>query len=98
MLVVADTTRVVPTIGAIAASTPRTWSASTPTAPAASRFIAYETGGASTATSAAMRTSMSVCSSRFVASSEDAVMSFSRSRSGAPFVDWAMVRPFVQRQ
>ena len=54
MLVVADTTRVVPTIGAIAASTPRTCSASTPTSPAASRFIAYETGGASTATNAAI--------------------------------------------
>jgi hypothetical protein len=30
-----------------------------------------------------------------VASSEDAVMSFSRSRSGVSFVDWGMVLPFV---
>ena len=45
MLPVADAMRAVPTIGAIAARTPRTCSASIPASPAAPRFSAYETAG-----------------------------------------------------
>ena len=57
-------------------------SASMPTSPAAPRFIRYETGGASTATSAAMRTSMSVSRSRLDAAIEAAVIPARRSRTG----------------
>ena len=91
MLPAADATRAVPTIGAIAARTPRTCSASIPTSLAASRFSMYETGGASTATSAAMRTSISVSGSRFDAAIDSAVMLASRSRTGVSVVDSAMV-------
>ena len=51
-----------------------TCSASIPTSRATAAFRRYDTGGASTATSAAMRTSMSVCGSRLDASTESAVM------------------------
>jgi hypothetical protein len=95
MLPVADATRAVPTIGAIATSTPRTCSASIPTSLAASRFSRYETGGASTAASAAMRTSASVSTSRLDAAIESAVMLLSRSRTGASLVNSDIVLPFV---
>ena len=62
--------------------------------PAAPRFSAYETGGASTAASAAMRTSMSVSGSRPEASIESAVMLASRSRTGVSVVESAMVPSF----
>jgi hypothetical protein len=54
-----------------------------------------ETGGASTAASAAIRTSIRVSTSRLAI--ESAVMRASRSRTGASFVDSVMVLPFVQR-
>ena len=54
----------------------------------------YETVGASTATSAAMRTSISVSGSRLDASSDSAVMLASRSRTGVSVVDSAMVSSF----
>ena len=80
------TTRAVPTIGATAARTPRTWSTSMSSSLAAPRFSRYDAGGASTATSAAMRTSMSVCGSRLDASIESAVMLASRSSTGVSVV------------
>ena len=91
ILPVADAIRAVPTIGATAASTPRTCSASTPISPAMARFIRYETAGASTATSAAMRTSASVSASRLDASIESVVMLASRSSTGVSLVDPAMI-------
>ena len=91
MLPAADATRAVPTIGAIAAITPLTFSASIPTLLAASRFSMYETGGASAATSAAMRTSISVSVSRSDAASDSAVMLTSKSRTGVSVVDSGMV-------
>jgi hypothetical protein len=85
-----------------AARTPRTRSASRPTSPATSRFIRYETGDASTATSAAMRTSMSVSGSRLDAAIEAAVIPASRSRTGVSstgvsLVGAAMMLLFVRR-
>ena len=93
ILPVAEAMRAVPTIGAIAASTPRTCSASTPISLATPRFIRYDTDGASTAASAAMRTSISVSGSRSDASSESAVMLASRSSTGVSLVDPAMTPP-----
>ena len=61
---------------------------------AASRFITYEIGGASTAASAAMRTSMSRSGSRFEAATESAVMLASRSRTGASPVESGIGAPF----
>jgi hypothetical protein len=61
------------------------------------RLRRYETDGASTATSAAMRTSNSVSGSRLDASSESAVMLARRSRTGVSLVESAMVVvPFVR--
>ena len=82
MLPAAVTMRGVPTIGAIAARTPRTSSASTSTSPATLRFSMYETGGASIATSAAMRTSMSFSGSRVDTSTASVFMRARRSRIG----------------
>ena len=50
----------------------------------------YETGGASTAASAAMRTSISVSGSRSDAASDSAVMLASKSRTGVSVVVSAM--------
>ncbi len=63
-------------------------------APAARRLSRYEAGGASTATSAAMRTSISASGSRLEASTESAVMLASRSRTGVSVVGSAMVLSF----
>ena len=57
----------------------------------APRFSRYEAGGASTATSAAMRTSISDRGSRFDASIEAAVMVVSRSMTGVSEVPWLIV-------
>ena len=70
------------TIGATAAKTPRTSSRSMPSSEAAPRFTRYEAGGASTATSAAIRTSMSSFSSSVDASIESLVIVLIRSRTG----------------
>ena len=50
------------------------------------RFMRYDAGGASTATSAAIRTSISFSASRLDASSESNVMLCSRSRTGVSVV------------
>src|SRR6266496_4711735 len=85
--------RAVPTIGATAVRTPRTCSAAMSRSPAASRLKAYETGGASTATSAAIRTSINVSASRLDASIESAVMLARRSRTGVSMVCSGMGSP-----
>ena len=67
-----------------------------PISPAAPRFIRYEAGGASTATSAAIRTSINVCSHRGSSRrASPAVISASRSRTGVWLVCSAIIAPFV---
>src|SRR5262249_52321376 len=82
ILPVADATLAVPTIGAPAGRTPRTSAGAMASPWARPRLAMYENGGASTATSAAMRTSISVWGSRLLASTDAAFITASRSRTG----------------
>ena len=75
-----------PTTRANAGRTPANLLLFNPDPPAPPRFSRYDAGGASTATSAAIRTSIIVRSSRLDASMESAVIRASRSRIGSrPF-------------